>query len=71
MVIPVFSLYSETEQFPLSPPEGRSLDRLCPVPEKREIKKSLNGRLYQWMGRAGKRKEKNWGFGLYTLNALS
>lgn len=64
MVIPVFSLYSETEQFPLSPPEGRSLDRLCPVPEKREIKKSLNGRLHQWMGL-------NKGFGLYTLNALS
>jgi len=47
VVIPVFSLYSEIEQFPLSLPEGRSLDRLCPVPEKIEIKKSLNGRLHQ------------------------
>lgn len=71
MVIPVFSLYSETEQFPLLLPEGRSLDRLCPVPEKIEIKKSLNGRLHQWMGRASKRKEKKCGFALYTLNALS
>ena len=71
MVIPVFSLYSETEKFPLSLPEGRSLDRLCPVPEKIDIKKSLNGRLHLRMGRASKRKEKNWGFRLYTLNALS
>lgn len=58
VVIPVFSLYSETEQFPLSLPEGRSLDRLCPVPEKIESKKALtvvciNG----WVGLAKEKRK--------------
>ena len=58
MVIPVFSLYSETEKFPLSLPEGRSLDRLCPVPEKIDIKKALMAVcINRWVGLAKEKRK--------------